>query len=496
MNCLLAAAAAWLLLLIGSSAAAFAALGELELRVVDRDTVGRSPCGCTFGLQRGCRAKSGASQISATTLCFMDESFCGCRLGSTDSAFERGCEYLEQTGNFLIRSAARDNKTLEIKRFVSMRDQGWLAADLFVRRPASQYAVWAASEDLDLLLPVEAPAPRHSGDLQPQREWEARILPAPLWDANGQLLALCNFDHQQKPELLSDDLTRSGSLLKLARGMSEAVCVAADVRAIDLPMWVASNRLDAVVVMQPEFESPSQSTEVVTPDGSRFPGTRGLARFREYLYYQLLESGIQLTPLACSRSGDATVPLGSIRTYAWKGTSSDPEQTWWQAVRDGQVLLTAGPILIARANDRLPGWVFTPSRDAQFQLEFSATLHTRRKISYLEIIKNGAVAHTVPLDDWVAAHGKLPPVPFEESGWALLRAVIDADDEYQYAMSGPYYVHVEGKPRISRAAVRFFQDWATKRRDELQQLPATSGLTLHRGAVKFWEHQESEANAD
>ena len=227
-----------------------------------------------------------------------------------------------------------------------------------------------------------------------------------------------------------------------------------------------------------------------------FPA-RGLARFREHIYYQLLECGLQVAPLACTGSGDAAVPLGSMRTYAWKGTSTgDPTEIWWQAIRNGQVLDSGGPVLMARVNNHLPGTVFRPQQEPPFQLEFSATLHTREKISYLEIIQDGQVTHTVPLDKWVAANGRLPPVQFEQSGWALLRAVIDAGEDYRYAMSGPFYVQLNDEPHISRKAAGFFRDWATARRDALRQKAPASDLKFHEAAVRYWNQRESQANAD
>ncbi len=53
----------------------------------------------------------------------------------------------------------------------------------------------------------------------------------------------------------------------------------------------------------------------------------------------------------------------------------------------------------------------------------------------------------------------MPPLEFDDSGWFLVRAVTNNLKNYQFAASGPYYVERAGRPRISRASVKFFLDW-------------------------------------
>ena len=40
-----------------------------------------------------------------------------------------------------------------------------------------------------------------------------------------------------------------------------------------------------------------------------------------------------------------------------------------------------------------------------------------------------------------------------------MRAVTSNPKTLQFASSGPYYVEKAGRPRISRASVKFFIDW-------------------------------------
>jgi hypothetical protein len=130
------------------------------------------------------------------------------------------------------------------------------------------------------------------------------------------------------------------------------------------------------------------------------------------------------------------------------------------------------------------------------------TLHTRReeKIEYLQFIKNGRSVAEVRLDEHVKQRGgSLPGVEFERSGWMLVRAVTNNTQTYQYAATGPYFVEVDGQPRISRAAAQYFLDWVYQRARQLsegsdehrQQL-----LPRLRVARDFWRDRVERATDD
>ena len=80
-------------------------------------------------------------------------------------------------------------------------------------------------------------------------------------------------------------------------------------------------------------------------------------------------------------------------------------------------------------------------------------------VEYLQIIKNGRSSTRCGSTSLPKSGGKLPPVEFDDSGWFLVRAVTNNAKNYQFALSGPYYVEQGGQPRVSRASVQFFLDW-------------------------------------
>jgi hypothetical protein len=146
-----------------------------------------------------------------------------------------------------------------------------------------------------------------------------------------------------------------------------------------------------------------------------------------------------------------------------------------------------------------PGHVFMADAGQQLELEIGLTLSTREKVAYLEIIKNGRRAHDVRLDDWAKAGGKLPKLRFDESGWFLVRAVTEARDTYRFASSGPYYVQVGYKPRVSKSSAQFFVDWVTERArglkiDDAEQRAEV--LKDLRRARDYWQALLDKANAE
>jgi hypothetical protein len=182
-------------------------------------------------------------------------------------------------------------------------------------------------------------------------------------------------------------------------------------------------------------------------------------------------------------------------------------------LRAGRAVVTNGPLLRPSVQGEPPGYVFQAGRGEAFELEIGLSLSMRDndKVTYLEIIKDGRVEHSVRLDQWKANRGKLPSVKFSESGWFLVRAVTDVTNTYRFAMTAPYYVDIGYQPRISRASAEFFVDWCRERMGQLKRsspqdsrgdLPAFANqqqkdevLDQWRRAEDYWSTLANRANA-
>ncbi len=95
------------------------------------------------------------------------------------------------------------------------------------------------------------------------------------------------------------------------------------------------------------------------------------------------------------------------------------------------------------------------------------------------------------LDDWAKQGGKIPKLKFSESGWFLMRAVTDTPGTYRFASTGPYYVEVGYKPRISKASAQFFLDWVNER---IAMLKTDDPAYL--AAREYWQKMLEKANAN
>src|SRR5262249_20680766 len=147
-------------------------------------------------------------------------------------------------------------------------------------------------------------------------------------------------------------------------------------------------------------------------------------------------------------------PVGYNRVYVHVGEELTYEN-WWQNLKAGRVVITNGPMIRPNVEGELPGHTFRADKGQEGELEIGLTLSTRERIDYLEVIKNGRIAHQARLDDWAKAGGRLPPLRFTESGWFLVRAVTNLQETYRFASTGPYYVEIGYEPRISKASAEF-----------------------------------------
>jgi hypothetical protein len=232
-------------------------------------------------------------------------------------------------------------------------------------------------------------------------------------------------------------------------------------------------------------------------DKTLYPSPAGNARWTQAIYFHLLNSGLRIAPSAGSASGVLPNPVGYNRVYVHCGEDFTWE-SWWANLRAGRVMVTNGPLLRPLVNGELPGHVFQGEEGQTLELETSLNLSTRDKIEYLEIIKNGAVAESVRLDDYAKAGGKLPIVKFTESGWFTIRAVANHPATYRFALTGPYYVEFGYKPRISKESSKFFLDWVNERAAQIKLADPEKQnevLATLASARTFWEKRIQNANA-
>ncbi len=178
------------------------------------------------------------------------------------------------------------------------------------------------------------------------------------------------------------------------------------------------------------------------------------------IYYQYLELGFHLPPSAGSASGVHLNPLGYDRVYVHTGKFD--HDAWWRGLAQGQSFVSNGPLLFVRANTMLPGHTFRIPEGGSLALELDVQLHSEEPIAEVELVQNARVVSQGQLGEGGQVH--FAPLQLSESGWFLIRARTKEQRTFQFASTGPFYVEAaSGKPRISRHAAEFFEQWISER---------------------------------
>jgi len=492
----------------GASPMARAAKGKLELTVVDRDT--REPIACRMHLRtaKGRPHKPRKQPSWHDHFALNGVITLELPLGEYFFELERGPEYVERSGRFTINRFADDRKEVDLRRFVDMSSHGWWSGDLDVRRPARDVELLIEADDLHVVpLTTWWNDTDQWGDDSPPESLLVQFdrnrfyhLMAGRHSRTGAALHLFNLPAPLEFDAASDEYPSPVTYIDRAREHPEAWVDLAKPFCWDLPLLVAHDSVDSIQIAHSDLRRdsvlPAQTTGKPR-DTALYPGIQGGARWSQAIYFHLLNCGLRIPPSAGSGSGVAPNPVGYNRLYV----HVDGDLTyaaWWESLRAGRVVVTNGPLLRPTVNGELPGHVFRGQEGQELEFEVGLTLSTREPISYMELIKNGQIEHSVRFDEY-AESGRLPKLQFRQSGWFLARVVTDLGKTYRFAMTGPYYVDFGDQPRISKRSARFFLDWVYERARQIKlDDPAQhrAVIDLHRRARDFWQERLDRSNAE
>ncbi|MBI3839316.1 MAG: CehA/McbA family metallohydrolase [Planctomycetia bacterium] len=482
--------------------------GQLRIEVVDRDTL--QPLACRMHLTNAAKRPLKAPKVPFWHDHFVFSGSITLKLPKGEYAFEveRGPEYLVRTGHFTMDDFSDDTKTVDLKRFVDMAGEGWWSGDLDVERPAKDLELLMEAEDLHVAELISWPnqknlLPRTSVSNNPLVRFDENryyhLAGGTDARAGGTLL----FFNLPKPLDLAGfkpEFPPQQDSIRSAKSQGNVWVDAQKAFGWDVPVWVASGQLDSVQLANSNLgrrSAVSNEAGGKPRDKFYYPDPTGNGRWSEKIYYHLLNCGLRLPPTAGSGSGAVANPVGYDRMYVHVDGEFTYEK-WWEALRAGRVVVTNGPLIRPNVEGEMPGHVFRADAGQEIDLEVGLTLSTRDRVAYLEIIKNGELAHQVRLDDWAKMGGKLPPLSFKESGWFVIRAVTDVPNTYRFATTGPYYVEIGDQPRISKSSAQFFLDWVKERMKNLKLDDDDERevvLKCHRQAREYWQGLVEKANA-
>ena len=506
-----------LVILLGSAdRTAWAAGGQLEITVVDRET--RQPIACRMHLKdaAGKPRKAKRMPFWHDHFVFPGKIILKLPVGNYTFEMERGPEYLVRSGDFQIENFADDAKEVDMRRFVDMSAHGWWSGDLHVRRPVGHIELLMAADDLHVAQVVTW--------WNEKSDWFSKPLPKdPLvcfdgdryYDlmAGGHARAGTTLLYFNLPAPLrvgsaagsedrcaDDEYPPSMKYLLQAREHADLWVDLSKPFWWDLPMLVAHGQVDSIQLAHSHICRKtviSNEADGKPREKLRYPAPWGNARWSQAIYFKLLDCGLRIPPTAGSGSGVVPNPVGYNRVYVHVDGEFSYQQ-WWKDLRAGRVVVTNGPLMHPTVRGQLPGHVFRADKGKELEFELGLTLWTRQPISYLELIKNGTVEHSIRYEDY-ATSGRLPKLHFRRSGWFLIRAVTDLPKTYRFAMTGPYYVEIDYQRRISKRAAQFFLDWVYERARQIKLAdPARRRevLTHHRKARDFWRDLVSRANVE
>ena len=491
-------------------ALAWAGGGELKLTVVDPETGAPMPCRMHIANEKGKPQRGGKAPFWHDHFTFPGTIKLKLPKGTYQFTIERGPEYLECNGYFVINNLAKDEKVVSLNRAVNMAEAGWFSGDLHIHRPLKDIELLMQAEDLHV-----APVVTWSNA---KSEWAKREPPEEH---------VKQFDNNRYYDLLAGEDDRTGGAmllfrlpkpLDLAQAKAEFPSSLAFAQAThehpgawvdaarpfdwDLPVWLAAGQVDSIGLCNDHQRRSSMQTDErdgKPRDRKRLPDPLGNGQWSQEIYYHALNCGLRIPPSAGSGSGEAPSPLGYNRVYVWVDKQRFNYENWWEGFKLGRVVVTNGPLLQPLADGRHPGHVFEAAEGEPLSIEVTMSLTLRDKISYVELIKDGRVAQSVRIEDLVRT-SRFNPLQFDESGWFLVRAVTDKEDTYRFASSGAWYVEFADKPkRISKRSARFFLDWVEERAGQIQLEDAgerRAVLEVHDRAKKFWQQLLEQANAD
>lgn len=487
--------------------------GKLDLTITDRAT--GKPIPCRIHLKN----PAGVAQKVYKMPFWHDHFVCPgvlsltLRKGQYTFVIERGPEYPQRYGHFIIRDFAEDAQVLDLPRAADMAAENWFSGDLDVHRPLRDIELAMQAEDLHVAA-LAAWTNRPPGGQKPA-----------AGSSQPSARRVTNFDGDRWYDAAAGEDRRSGGGLRFfhldtplevpdAKAVSPTsvdlvlqarrqpgAWIDADVLAPDLPLWLATGKVDSIQLLGKSFVPDKMQPKTVAgmlPQRRPLADAADVGEWVQSVYWHVLESGLRMPPTAGSGSGIAPNPVGYNRLYVWADRERFDFDAWWQGLRLGRVVATNGPLPRPHANGRPPGHVFRIQAGQPLEIDVAMNLTIRDPVKYLEVIHNGQLAQSMRLEDW-GKTGHFRPFQVRESGWFLVRVATEVKDTCRFATTAPWYVEVEGQPpRVSKKAAEFFADWVQQRAASLaQDADQQAAYAPHLDAARtFWQQRAQSATAE
>jgi hypothetical protein len=376
----------------------------------------------------------------------------------------KGFEYEPIRQKLEIKPGQRELR-LEIPRFLDLRSKGWVTADVHVHFLSPTTAVLEGQAEglnlINLLAAQWGDMFSNVGDLRD----------VPLTARDGETMVRMGTENRQHMLGHINLLGGRGNPVYPLSASGPKESYFGDPVWSSLAGWADACRQQEGVVIMPHFTLPNVevAADIVTGrvDAVELIATHGdtfnIFNYREWYHY--LNCGYRVTAAGGTDKMGAYAAVGGNRRYAYLGPDEFTFANWGKAVRSGNTFVTSGPLLLFRADERVPGEEITlGAGGGTVEVEVDAQCFI--PFHRLEVVMNGRVVASrevqegtrklvlkekvrVPGPAWLAArcYSNLDPTP----------AGGDPIGGYSIAAhTSPVYVKIPGQELFSAPIATYF----------------------------------------
>ncbi len=399
--------------------------------------------------------------------------------GKTVVRIERGPEFHPIQQVVEVPAEGVVEKRFELRRWSNLAAEGWYCGDLHVHRRLADMHALLAAEDVHVAMPLTAwdNRPRdpdiemfaqHATAQGEVRVNERRLFTIynqeyePGRSPTGAVLLMGmnkHIDSRTAPPLepIFDLAHQRGGFVDMEKHSWAWAPVVAAAGKCDV-FEIANNHHWREKCLYIDFEAPMHSLKAEYP-----ADIVGWTLYGFDSWYAYLNCGFRLAPIAGTANGVHPNPLGHSRVYVNIADPALPTTTrteltlrgWQRNMLAGRSFVTTGPLLLFEAGGREPGDEIRSLGPTVVRCR--VRLHSLAKPEQIEIVRGGAVVHSIRTDvksdaDGVYRFDESVDLTVDSTTYLAARAFVEppSRDTVRFAHSGIVRVTVPAKPLLPR----------------------------------------------